>query len=114
MSDQSPSHVAEPPAGPAPAPASPTATPEKHPAPPRLDKLPPYKVLLHNDDHTPMDFVVRAIRQLTSVSGVQARSIMMTAHTAGVALVLVTHKERAELYRDQFMSKGLTATIEPA
>jgi hypothetical protein len=28
--------------------------------------------------------------------------------------VLVTHKERAELYVDQFKSKSLTVTIEPA
>jgi ATP-dependent Clp protease adaptor protein ClpS len=33
---------------------------------------------------------------------------------SGVALVLVTHKERAELYVEQFASKRLTVTIEPA
>ena len=38
----------------------------------------------------------------------------LEAHTAGLALLLTTHKERAELYRDQFKSKGLTVTIEPA
>ena len=27
---------------------------------------------------------------------------------------VVTHKERAELYKDQFSSKSLTVTIEPA
>ena len=32
----------------------------------------------------------------------------------GVALLLTTHKERAELYQEQFQSKGLTVTIEPA
>ena len=36
------------------------------------------------------------------------------AHETGVALLLVTHKERAELYQDQFESKGLTTvTIQP-
>ena len=35
-------------------------------------------------------------------------------HETGVALLLVTHKERAELYREQFQSKNLTVTIEPA
>ena len=29
-------------------------------------------------------------------------------------MLLVTHKERAELYQEQFESKGLTVTIEPA
>ena len=32
----------------------------------------------------------------------------------GTTLLLTTHKERAELYKDQFTSKGLTVTIEPA
>ena len=31
-----------------------------------------------------------------------------------LALVTVTHKERAELYQEQFQSKSLTVTIEPA
>ena len=44
----------------------------------------------------------------------QALNVMLTAHSNGVALVLVTHKERAELYKDQFASKQLLATIEPA
>ena len=35
------------------------------------------------------------------------------ADKTGVALLLVTHQERAELYKDQFTSKGLTVTIEP-
>ena len=30
------------------------------------------------------------------------------------SLLLTTHKERAELYQEQFTSKGLTVTIEPA
>jgi ATP-dependent Clp protease adapter protein ClpS len=38
---------------------------------------------------------------------------MMEAHTTGVSLVLVTHKERAELYEEQFRSVLLTVTIEP-
>jgi ATP-dependent Clp protease adapter protein ClpS len=38
---------------------------------------------------------------------------MQEADKTGVALILVTHKERAELYKDQFESKGLTVTIEP-
>jgi hypothetical protein len=38
---------------------------------------------------------------------------MDEADKTGVALLLTTHKERAELYKDQFESKGLTVTIEP-
>jgi len=40
--------------------------------------------------------------------------VLEEADKTGVALLLTTHKERAELYQEQFTSKGLTVTIEPA
>lgn len=82
--------------------------------PPKMDQLPPFRVLLHNDDLNEMRYVVRTIMELTRFDSGRAMKIMMTAHTTGAALVLVTHKERAELFRDQFASKRLKATIEPA
>lgn len=81
----------------------------KPPAP-----LPPWKVLLHNDDQNTIEFVVLTILELTSLDEQQAILKTKEAHETGVALLLTTHKERAELYRDQFTSKGLTVTIEPA
>lgn len=83
-------------------------------SPPKLDKLPPYRVLLHNDDINDMFHVIRSIVELTPHNMLRARQIMLEAHTTGVAIVVVTHRERAELYRDQFRSKSLTVTIEPA
>jgi ATP-dependent Clp protease adaptor protein ClpS len=76
--------------------------------------LPPWKVLLHNDDKNPRDFVTITIVELTPLNKQEAEMRMMEADKTGVALLLVTHKERAELYQDQFQSKGLTVTIEPA
>lgn len=76
--------------------------------------LPPWKVMLHNDDKNDMGFVVRSIVELTHLREPEAFLRMVEAHETGVALLLVTHKERAELYKDQFQSKGLTVTIEPA
>jgi len=76
--------------------------------------LPPWKVLLHNDDKNDMVYVVLTILQLTPLNEQEAVKRMLEAHKTGVALLLTTHKERAELYRDQFKSKGLTVTIEPA
>lgn len=89
------------------------APPQKRPskAPPR--RLPPYKVLLHNDDHNEMLYVVHVIRRLTGLTTEAAVERMLEAHTKGIALLLTTHKERAELYVEQFASCGLTVTIEP-
>jgi ATP-dependent Clp protease adaptor protein ClpS len=87
---------------------------EKKSAPKRKPPghLPPWKVLLHNDDKNDMKFVVTTIVELTPLNEVEAKQRMKEADETGVALLLVTHKERAELYMDQFASKGLTVTIE--
>lgn len=104
------------PAPPVPQSPAPAAPPRRDPRPskPTPQNLPPFKVLLHNDDVSPMDHVVRSLRQLTPLNAAQATVVMLTAHTRGLALVLVTHKERAELYVEQFRTKKLTVTIEPA
>ena len=83
-------------------------TPKKKP--PGL--LPPWKVLLHNDNKNDMLCVVETIVALTPLNPDEAIQRMKEAHKTGVSLLLVTHKERAELYMDQFKSKGLTVTIE--
>ncbi|MFT3788829.1 MAG: ATP-dependent Clp protease adaptor ClpS [Tepidisphaeraceae bacterium] len=80
--------------------------------PPKM--LPPWKVLLHNDDHNEFAFVIVTIISLTPLNEDDAVRRTLEAHESGVALLLTTHKERAELYLDQFTSKGLTVTIEPA
>ena len=80
--------------------------------PPQM--LPPWKVLLHNDDKNEYKFVVDTIMELTPLKKQDAELRMKEADETGVALLLTTHKERAELYKDQFESKGLTVTIEPA
>lgn len=77
--------------------------------------LPPYQVMLHNDDHNGMDDVVRAL--LVSVPELEperAVEVMFEAHNHGQALVIVCPLERAELYRDRLEAHGLTATIEKA
>ena len=76
--------------------------------------LPPWKVLLHNDDKNTFDFVIDTIVELTPLNKQDAENRMREANDTGLTLLLVTHKERAELYKDQFESKGLTVTIEPA
>ena len=76
--------------------------------------LPPWKVLLHNDDKNDVGYVVDTIMQLTSLNQQDAELRTKEADKTGLALLLTTHKERAELYQEQFTSKGLVVTIEPA
>ena len=86
---------------------------EKAPAKTPPAQLPTWKVLLHNDDKNEMLFVIQSIVELTPLSRQDAMNRMLEAHESGLALLLVTHKERAELYQEQFQSKSLTVTIEP-
>lgn len=80
--------------------------------PPQM--LPPYKVLLHNDDVNDFMFVIETIVMLTPLNEQDAVERMKEAHETGVTLLLTTHLERAELIQQQFSSRGLTVTIEPA
>jgi ATP-dependent Clp protease adaptor protein ClpS len=92
-------------------PATPTLPDEEQ----RSQILPPYKVLLHNDDHNSMDHVVRSLlRSIPGLGTAAATRIMLEAHLKGVALVTTCPLELAELYRDRLESCGLIATIEKA
>lgn len=79
------------------------------------ETLPPYVVVLHNDDHNTMEHVVRSL--LSSVPELEverAVEVMLAAHEHGQADVITCPLERAELYRDRLESHGLTATIRKA
>lgn len=90
-----------------------SATLKEAPQPTKPRQLPPYKVLLHNDDVNNQEHVVMSILKVTHLSLAQAEHAMLEAHHKGVSLVLVTHKERAELYEEQFRTYNLIVTIEP-
>lgn len=75
---------------------------------------PRYRVLLHNDDFNPMEYVVQVLIQtVPSLTQPQAVSIMMEAHTNGIALVITCAQEHAEFYCETLKNHGLTSTIEP-
>lgn len=75
--------------------------------------LPPYKVILHNDDHNSMQHVVQALQKSVPGMGLsKATAIMWEAHSNGKAVVIACPLELAELYQQRLLSFGLTATIE--
>jgi ATP-dependent Clp protease adaptor protein ClpS len=76
--------------------------------------LPPYKVILFNDDYNEMEYVVAVLMySVSNLSQQEAERIMLTAHLHGSAVVVVCPKETAEYYQERLLSYGLTATIEP-
>jgi|SRR5215471_2361685 len=76
--------------------------------------LPPYQVILFNDDYNEMLYVVAVLlRTIDNLSQQEAENIMLTAHLTGSAVVVVCPKEIAEYYQERLLSYGLTATIEP-
>lgn len=79
------------------------------------ETLPPYWVVLHNDDHNAMDHVVHALLvSVPELDAERAAEVMLTAHLRGEASVIACPLERAELYRDRLISHGLKATIRKA
>lgn len=73
---------------------------------PRL--TPMYKVLIHNDDHTPMEFVVYVLMEVFKKNIQDAAEIMIVAHNTGIALVTVLPLEQAELRAQQAHSLART------
>jgi ATP-dependent Clp protease adaptor protein ClpS len=80
----------------------------------RSKLLPPYKVILFNDDYNEMLYVVAVLlHTISNLTQQEAEHIMLTAHLTGSAVVVVCPKESAEFYQERLLSYGLTATIEP-
>ena len=60
-------------------------------------KRPPlYKVMILNDDYTPMEVVVHVLERFFGMSSAQAFEIMLTVHKKGLAVVGVFSHEIAE------------------
>ena len=70
---------------------------------PKTKKPSMYKVLLLNDDFTPMEFVVLILERFFNVDHQQAVSIMLTIHQKGLAIVGVYPHEIAETKVAQVM-----------
>ena len=69
----------------------------------RTKRPPLYKVLLLNDDYTPMEFVVHVLERFFGMTHAQAFEIMLTVHKKGLAVVGVFSHEVAETKVTQVM-----------
>ena len=89
-------------------------------------RVPPYNVILHNDDHHSIEFVVEVLRKALGCSTERAYQLTMMAHTSGQSVIWTGTREVAELKQEQVSSfheirdadgtklGPLTCTIEPA
>ena len=69
----------------------------------KTQRPPMYKVLLLNDDYTPMEFVVHILERFFGLSHAQSFDIMLTVHKKGLAVVGVYSFEVAETKVAQVM-----------
>ncbi|MEQ6342173.1 MAG: ATP-dependent Clp protease adapter ClpS [Gammaproteobacteria bacterium] len=65
-------------------------------AKPKLKRPPMYKVLLLNDDYTPMEFVVHVLEVIFAMSRDQATQVMLHVHTRGVGVCGLFTRDIAE------------------
>jgi ATP-dependent Clp protease adaptor protein ClpS len=63
---------------------------------PKADRPPRFKVLLYNDDYTPMEFVVHVLEQVFGKSPSAATQIMLQIHRSGLGVAGVYVLEVAE------------------
>ncbi len=68
---------------------------------PKLAQPPLYKVVLFNDDYTPMDFVVDVLCSFFAMNVEKATQIMLKVHTEGKAVCGVFSKDVAETKAQQ-------------
>lgn len=66
------------------------------PAKPKIKRPPLFKVVLLNDDYTPMEFVVDVLEQFFALNREKATQIMLAVHTQGKGVCGIYPKDIAE------------------
>ncbi|MCL6414889.1 ATP-dependent Clp protease adapter ClpS [Aestuariirhabdus sp. Z084] len=71
------------------------------PAKPKLKPPPLYRVVLMNDDYTPMDFVVEVLEIFFNMNREKATQVMLTVHTEGKGVCGIFTRDIAETKAEQ-------------
>ena len=66
------------------------------PARPKLKRPPLYRVVLLNDDYTPMEFVIDVLQEFFSLNREKATQIMLAVHTTGKGTCGIFTRDIAE------------------
>jgi ATP-dependent Clp protease adaptor protein ClpS len=92
---------------------------------PKPKRLPPWNVVLLNDDDHSYEYVIEMLAKLFAHPKEKGFQLAKEVDTTGRVIVLTTHREKAELKRDQIHAYGadvriakckgsMSAFIEPA
>lgn len=74
-----------------------TSTPEVETAPTSLTLMESlYRVLVHNDDVTPFEYVTAILIRVFMLSEEMSEHIALTAHSEGIAIVIIRPRSEAE------------------
>lgn len=65
-------------------------------AKPKVKRPPMFKVVIHNDDYTPMEFVVQVLEKFFSMNREKATQIMLHVHTRGKGVCGIFTRDVAE------------------
>lgn len=74
---------------------------------PKVDEPPLYRVVLINDDYTPMEFVVDILESIFSMERTRATQVMLEVHTKGKGICGEFNFEIAETKVAQVMGIAL-------
>ena len=91
----------------------------------RTEGLPPYNVVLHDDEDHSYEYVILMLKKVFGYSVNKGYEMAVEVDTKGRVVVATTHIEEAELKRDQIQAFGpdpliprckgsMSATVEPA
>jgi len=70
----------------------------------KVEEPPLFKVLLHNDDYTTMEFVVWVLQSVFFMPEEQAVQVMLNVHVSGVGVAGIYTHEVAEMKVDKTTS----------
>jgi ATP-dependent Clp protease adaptor protein ClpS len=72
----------------------------------RTKRQPPYHVILLNDEEHTFEYVIELLVKIFGHAKPTAEGLTLRIHLAGRAVVLTTHRELAELKREQVLAYG--------
>ena len=90
------------------------------PAKPKLKRPPLYKVVLLNDDYTPMEFVIEVLEHFFTMPREKATQVMLAVHTQGKGVCGIYTRDvaetKAELVNQAARDNGhpLLCEVEPS